>query len=179
MSMVRLECYCPTREGGFNRKALCVVFATKCPLTVYFQEDYVVAFNDNGLLYGLRGTRARYLEAIGAADMEELELSQFELKLEAVIKRRFEPAHLHIETPPDIVADWLQDRGMDRVAAIVRHGALTSEETTLLEETFELKERVLFARANNNPRLFSDEEQEESKKKLELMVSLRQKLLAQ
>ena len=125
MSITRLECYCPTKNGEWNNSALSITFATKTPLTLYFYIDRVVAYNYSGKLEVASGLAPRryYAEIDGdstEARAARIDSVTFNLTLDALIKRLFTPPHLDVDTPPGIVADWLQDRGLDEAADIVR-----------------------------------------------------------
>jgi hypothetical protein len=121
--MVRFECYCPRLNGKHDPGAIVVTFATKTPFAVWFDEDHPVAFRfGDRLVVCSNGTqrRLRSIDGLPPRNDSRLDLSAFNHELETVVRRLFEPPDLDVDTPPFIVADWLQDRGLDSAAARVR-----------------------------------------------------------
>lgn len=123
MAIVTMSCWRATREGEWNHRALAVEFATKTPFFVYFFETTLVAFRFGPRMTVLEGSAPRsYLRELEAL-MEETEvvhLGVFGYRLDALVKRLFTPADLDADTPPGIVADWLDDRGLFAAAQAVR-----------------------------------------------------------
>ncbi len=129
-AIVRMECYRPKPDGSWNPKALMLTFATKTPLVVYFYSEHPVGFTFNGrtVVHGSGAPRPYLRDIDGLStrrDDDEMpagrvEIGRFEHELAAVVNRLFTPPHLDADTPAGIVADWLQDRGLDDAAAIVR-----------------------------------------------------------
>lgn len=125
MYSVRLDCYCPKKDGSWNSSALAITFVTRTPFTFYFYQDRLVAFLVAGsvtMRTEMIPTRyAREIDGDGPeARAKRLEIGAFDRALESVLKRYFEPAHLDKGTHPGIIADWLQDMGHDHVAELIR-----------------------------------------------------------
>lgn len=99
------------------------------PITIWFSYTTPIAFMVQGRDKVVRQNEwsvstGRHLNLIdgGSAEARRARVTgaEFVRRLEESIGQFFWPRDLDKDCPPGIVADWLQDRGLDRVAEIIR-----------------------------------------------------------
>lgn len=126
MPIVTMSCWCSTKNGEWNPRALQITFNTKTPLSVFFYTDTAVAYSFDGNLVCCDPSnfpRRYYRELISGMNTPKHvgTPTGLSMSLAPLVNRLFTPPDLDVDTPPWIVADWLQDRGLVEAANAVRN----------------------------------------------------------
>jgi hypothetical protein len=95
------------------------------PITVWFSYTTPIAFYVDGRKIVIREndwstTTETHLNAIDADKSKRISGDDFMLQLRGAIDRLCFPQEISRDTPPLILADWLEDKGLSDVAAIIR-----------------------------------------------------------
>jgi len=94
------------------------------PVTVWFSYSTPVAFRVAGGPLVMREnewgpTTGRHMNMIGDGDTPRVTGEEFARLFAERVGRFFEPRDLTPECPPNVVADWLRDRGLHAAADAV------------------------------------------------------------
>lgn len=121
-----MNCDCRTyrfrRSNSDDPNAKVVVVG---PITIWFSYVTPVAFRVEGRAKIVRRndwstTTGAHLNAIDGDHAKRIKGEDFMIQLRGAIDRLCFPQEISTETPPLILADWLEDRGLSDVAATIR-----------------------------------------------------------
>ncbi len=123
---IRIGCYRKTKGGSDDPNAKVVQIG---PIKIWFSYTTPVAFEIAGRQTGIvsqnewSNATGKHLNKIdGGSERKKYRIPHEEMlrQMNAACERFFFPADLTNDCPPEILADWLEEKGLEKAAQAVR-----------------------------------------------------------